>query len=143
MIVLIGIPGSGKSTWAAAQGATVISSDALRLLLSGNEENQAIHGKVFATMRYLLRTRLEIGASPTIIDATNLRRRDRKKWLQLAKKHDAIIEAMHFDVALETALERNAARTRQVPEEIIRSMHAGLQPPTEAEGFSSVVTISA
>ena len=51
----------------------------MRLLLSGDETNQAIHGKVFGAIRHLLRTRLEIGSTPTIIDATNLRRR----WAKL------------------------------------------------------------
>ena len=83
MILLIGIPGSGKSTWAKAQGCTVLSSDETRFVLSGDETNQNIHGKVFGAMRHLLRTRLGIGSSPTILDATNLRRRDRKNWLRL------------------------------------------------------------
>lgn len=115
----------------------------MRLLLSGDETNQAIHGKVFGAIRHLLRTRLEIGASPTIIDATNLRRRDRKPWLCLIAKYGALAEAVHFDVPVELALTRNRARQRQVPEEVIHQMFAKLQLPTLEEGFASVMTISA
>lgn len=141
--MLVGVPGSGKSTWAAAQGATVLSSDAMRVLLCGDETNQNIHGKVFGAMRHLLKTRLEIGASPTIVDATNLRRKDRKQWLRLAQKHGAAVEAVYFAVPLAVALERNRARPRVVPEDVIRMMHGWTQPPTVAEGFSRVETISA
>ncbi len=139
--MLIGIPASGKSTWARAQGGTVLSSDEIRAMLCGDETNQTIHSRVFATMRYLLRQRLEIGASPTIVDATNLRRRDRKPWLKIAVSLGASVEAVHFDISLELALARNAARSRVVPEAAIRQMFLRLQPPQAKEGFSSIVTI--
>ncbi len=115
----------------------------MRLLLSGDETNQNIHGKVFGAMRHLLRTRLEIGASPTIIDATNLHRRDRKHWLRLIAKYGAVAEAVHFDVPLKLALKRNSKRPRVVPTEVIEQMFNGLQPPTESEGFAKITTISA
>jgi predicted kinase len=142
VIVLVGVPGSGKSTWAAAQGWTVLSSDEMRLVLSDDETNQGIHGKVFGAMRHLLKSRLEIGASPTVIDATNLRRKDRKQWVKVAQKYGAAVEAVYFEVPLEVALERNRMRTRVVPEDVIRMMHGWTQPPTAAEGFSRVETIS-
>lgn len=143
MIVLVGLPGSGKSTWAKAQGATVLSSDEMRLVLSGDEENQDIHGKVFGAMRHLLKVRLEIGASPTIIDATNLRRRDRKAWIRLAQQHGAEVEAVHFNIPIEMSLERNRGRSRVVPEAAICLMAGRLQAPTVEEGFNLVKTISA
>ena len=59
LILLVGLPGSGKSTWAREQGVAVVSSDDVRWLLSDDAANQNIHGAVFATVRYLLRNRLE------------------------------------------------------------------------------------
>lgn len=143
VIVLIGVPGSGKSTWAASQKATVLSSDQMRLTLSGDETDQTIHGKVFAAMRYLLRQRLVIGEQDTIIDATNIRRKDRKAWIQLALKFGARPEAVYFNLSLEEALRRNRKRSRVVPEDVIRSMFSKLQPPGLDEGFTKIVTISA
>ncbi len=142
MIVLVGVPGSGKSTWAKAQGCQVLSSDDFRLLLSGDETNQNIHQQVFAAMRHVLRARLGIGPATTIIDATNLRLRDRRPWIQLARKFGARVEAVYFDVPLAVALERNQLRERKVPEDVIRKMHAVMQLPTMAEGFDEVRTIS-
>lgn len=143
VIVLIGVPGSGKSTWAAKQNATVISSDELRGVLNGDVKNQDLHAKVFATMRYLLRTRLELGATPTIIDATNIRRKDRKAWLQIANKFGASVDAVLFDLPIEVALERNRKRDRVVPEDVIRSMAKRLQLPIIEEGFKKISTIAA
>lgn len=142
MIVLIGIPGSGKSTWAKTQNCQVLSSDEFRRLLSGDETNQNIHHQVFAAMRHMLRARMEIGQPATILDATNLRWSDRRPWLQVAKKFDARAEAVFFNVPLALALERNRLRERQVPEDVIRQMHKLMQVPTMAEGFDDVKTIS-
>ena len=140
--MLIGIPGSGKSTWAKTQNCQVLSSDEFRRLLSGDETNQNIHHQVFAAMRHLLRARMEIGQPATILDATNLRWSDRRPWLQVAKKFDARAEAVFFNVPLALALERNRLRERQVPEDVIRQMHKLMQVPTMAEGFDDVKTIS-
>jgi predicted kinase len=141
VIVLVGLPGSGKSTWAAAQRETVLSSDAIRLLLSGDENNQSIHDRVFATMRFLLRQRLELGARVTILDATHLACAWRKPWLKLAERYGAAVEAVYFATPLEECLQRNRARTRVVPDAVIREMAAKLQVPSKAEGFVRVRTI--
>ncbi len=142
MIVLVGLPGSGKSTWARTQAMQTLSSDEIRKLLSGDETNQSIHGPVFATMRHLLRTRLQTDPAPTIVDATNLRRRDRRPWLQIAKQFGVTAEAVYFDVPLELALARNAKRDRVVPADVIQMLQERLQPPTQEEGFSAIRTIS-
>lgn len=142
--MLVGLPGSGKSTWAARQRqAVVLSSDAIRHLLSGDETNQNIHRAVFATMRYLLRQRLALGPGVTILDATHVERKWRKPWLRLAAAQGVAIEAVYFDTPLEICLKQNQARPRQVPAEAIRAMAAKLEPPLRAEGFARVRTIRA
>jgi predicted kinase len=115
----------------------------MRLLLSGDEANQSIHGRVFAAMRYMLRERLRLQQALTIIDATNIRRRDRKPFLKIVERFGAVAEAIYFDVPLETALRRNAGRARRVPGTAIASMSERLQVPSVGEGFSAVRRISA
>lgn len=140
--ILVGLPGSGKSTWASQQKSTPISSDAVRQLLRDDAEDQSIHEETFALMRQLIRLRVRLGAGVTIVDATNLRAAHRRPWLQLAKRVGAECEAIWFDTPLEECLRRNAARARKVPEAAIRAMEAGFEVPEVREGFQRVVRIS-
>ena len=80
IVLLIGLPGSGKSTYAKKLKAPVLSSDAIRLLLADDERDQSIHARVFATLRYLLTQRLEIHRPITYIDATHLTRAERRPY---------------------------------------------------------------
>ena len=141
VIVLVGLPGSGKSTWAASQALPTLSSDALRVLLSDDATNQAIHSRVFATLRYLLRQRLDLARPVTCIDATNLTPAERRPYIAAARAHDAVAEAVWFDVPVELCLERNRARHRVVPEEAVRAMAAKLRPPRVAEGFARIEVV--
>jgi len=141
VLVLVGLPGSGKSTWAEAEGITVLSSDGVRQLLSDDVNNQRIHQEVFSTLRYLLKRRLQVGAAATIIDATNLLPAHRKPWITVAKSLGASVEAIYFDTPLEECQRRNAKRSRVVPPEAIAAMSAKLRPPSLREGFHRVQVI--
>lgn len=137
----MGLPGSGKSTWLAQQGVNAISSDDLRRWIADDPTDQRIHRIVFQAVRYLVVQRLRVGRPVTYIDATNLTRWERRPYLRLGQLHDCDVEALFFDVPLEICIERNRARNRIVPEEVLRDMSRRLVPPTLAEGFSNITRL--
>ena len=138
VLVLVGLPGSGKSTWAAREGLPVLSSDAMRVTLADDVADQTIHARVFAALRYLLRQRIALGRPVTCVDATHLTPRERRPYLRLT---GCGVEAVYFDTPLEVCLERNRLRERVVPREAIERMAAKLVKPSRAEGFARVTVV--
>ncbi|MBS0276494.1 MAG: AAA family ATPase [Proteobacteria bacterium] len=138
MILLVGLPGSGKSTWALRQGLPVLSSDAMRGTLADDVRDQSIHGRVFASLRYLIRQRVAIGRPVTCVDATHLTRKERKPYFRIRRCQ---VEAVFFDTPLEICQARNRARDRVVPPEIIDSMAVKMTPPSLEEGFALITVV--
>ena len=141
IVLTIGFPGSGKSTWLSDRGITPLSSDALRKLLLDDEDNQTENRSIFMVLRQLLRKRLQLKRPVTYVDATHLTAWERQPYFHLAKLHGCDVEALWFDEPFEVCLERNAARPRVVPLDVMHRMRQRFQPPTLREGFSRIVVL--
>jgi predicted kinase len=141
IVLLVGLPGSGKSTWAKRNSLPALSSDWLRHVLADDITDQSIHVRVFTALRYLLRQRLAIGRPVTCVDATNLTPTERRPYMDIARIFGCEIEAVFFDVPLEVCQERNRRRNRVVPEEALERMSQRLVPPQAGEGFSRVFVV--
>jgi predicted kinase len=141
VVLTIGLPGSGKTTWFKRRGVIPLSSDTLRQLLFDNETEQRYQGLVFSTLRSLLRARLISKRPMNYVDATNLSPHERRQWIKMARGFGYEVHAVFFDVPLELCLERNRKRHRQVGEDVMRQMASRLRPPTFKEGFSKIVVV--
>ena len=142
IVVLVGLPGSGKSTYLEQLGVIGLSSDAIRKLLVDDETDQTVHVRVFQTLRYLLEQRLAIGRAVTYIDATNLTPEERGPYLAIGRAWECEVEAVFFDVPLDVCQARNARRPRVVPGEALAKMAAKLAPPSVEEGFTRVTVLA-
>ena len=141
VVLTIGLPGSGKTTWYKRRGVTPLSSDLLRNILFDDITEQRYQGLVFSTLRSLLRARLIARMPWNYVDATNLSARERRQWIRMARSMGYEVHAVFFDVPLEVCLERNRRRERVVPEDIMQRMAAKLKPPTFDEGFSKIIVV--
>ncbi len=131
IVLAIGLPGSGKSTYFARKGITPLSSDLVRQLLFDDPAEQRLPGAVFGILRHLLTARLAGGARVTYVDAT-----------KLAERFGCAVDALYFDVPVEVCLGRNGRRARRVPQAVIRRMARRLQPPTAQEGFRRIFVVA-
>ena len=141
VVLAIGLPGSGKSSWFKRHSVTPLSSDMLRVLLFDDAHEQRFQDLVFSNLRSMLKARLIARRPMNYVDATNLTPQERHNWVKLAKDYGYEAQAVFFDVPMEVCLERNKKRSREVEEEAMRRMSGKLRAPTFEEGFSKITVV--
>jgi predicted kinase len=141
VVLAIGLPGSGKSSWFKRHSITPLSSDLLRALLFDDPTEQRFQDLIFSNLRSMLKARLIARRPMNYVDATNLSPHERNGWIKLAKDYGYEVQAVFFDVPVEVCLERNQRRDRKVPEDAMRRMAGKLKQPTFEEGFSKITVV--
>jgi predicted kinase len=141
VVLAIGLPGSGKSSWFKRHNIAPLSSDLLRALLFDDPTEQRFQDLVFSNLRSMLKARLIARRPINYVDATNLSPHERHGWIKLANDYGYEPQAVFFDVPLEVCLERNQRRERVVDEAVMRRMSSKLKPPTFEEGFKKITMV--
>jgi len=146
LVALLGASGSGKTTFAHEhfQPGEVLSSDAFRLLVSGDENAQDATHDAFEALYFVARQRLRRGLL-TVIDATNVQADARKHIVALAKEFDVLPVAVVLDLPEDVLTARHRARTDRhfgphvIPQQVgqLRKSLGKLQ----TEGFRQVTVL--
>ena len=147
LIVMVGIPGSGKSTIAKQLAAVlgddckIFSSDEYRKNILGKEEDQTQNDKIFRMLYNDLRNYLSIGKS-AIIDATNINMKARSRIFHEVNKIKSELKfkivAYIVNVPITVCIERDSQRKRSVGEDVIMKMVRRFQCPQYFEGFDLI-----
>ena len=127
---MIGIPGSGKSTFCTEKfpGWRVISLDILR---TRHREEQLLADTVASRL-------------PCVIDNTNVSRAERAKFITAGKAAGYRIVGYYLRSNIDECLKRNALRTgkARIPDAGVRGRAAQLERPGYAEGFDELFYVA-
>lgn len=142
LMVMCGISGSGKSTWAESHFSVattrIVSTDAIRKEIWGDENNQQQSNKIFEVAFCRISFYLQQGFN-VIFDATNLSSRDRR---EIVKKYRGITKQLicvDFGNDVQQALKNQESRVRKVPTEIIERQAKKYRKPTSDEGWDVIL----
>lgn len=139
---LIGLPASGKSTYAKEiaekfEGEIHIhSSDLLREELFGdvNRTSREDNDKLFRTLHRRIKDDLQSGIS-VIYDATNINKKNRLEFLRFIKGVECEKICVLVMLPYHMCLTRNMKRERIVPPHVLERMYRRFQPPNKNEGW--------
>ena len=143
LICLVGVSGSGKSTFARNHFAPfeVLSSDFCRGLVSGDENDQSATAAAFDVLQFIAGKRFD-GGHLTVVDATNVQSEARRGLVELARAHDVLPVAVVLDLPESICQDRTAARAdRDFGPQVVKRQHDQLRRSLRhlgKEGFRKV-----
>lgn len=138
--MMVGLSGCGKSTYAATLNAKVISSDAIRAEVFGDENDQTHNAQVFEILHKRIIECLKNGED-CVYDATNLSAKRRKGFLNNISHIECEKICCVFATPYEICVKQNLLRERKVPTGVIKSQMKQFQMPHKYEGWNSIEVI--
>jgi protein phosphatase len=145
LVALIGVTGSGKSTFAGRhfRPTQVLSSDAFRAMVADDENDQAATPDAFDALHHVAGLRLRAGRL-TVVDATHVQREDQAQLVELARAHDVLPVAIVLNPPLAVLRDRNTGH-RGLPDHVVRRQHEALRRSVRhlaKNGFRKVHVLS-
>jgi F420-dependent oxidoreductase-like protein len=142
LVVLVGPPASGKSTWAASHFPPhqIVSSDELRAVVGTGEHDQRASKDAFDVLDVVVERRLKRGLT-TVVDSLGTEAKRRRRWIRAAAAAGRPCVAVVFDTDAATCRARNRARPRSIPGNVMASMLARWPEVRAAladDGFAAV-----
>ncbi|HEX6121440.1 MAG TPA: polynucleotide kinase-phosphatase [Dongiaceae bacterium] len=129
LVLMVGITGSGKSTFAARhfKPTEVLSSDRFRGMVADDETDQGVTGDAFELLNAVVEKRLK-HRKLTVVDATNVQFASRKSLIALARRWHAFTFAIVIDTPPSLAAARNRDRPdRQFGAHVVQKQHSDLR----------------
>lgn len=142
LYMLVGVPGSGKTTLAnQIPNSVVWSSDAIREELYDDVNNTTNHTTTFEVMHERIFNDLSKGIN-VVYDATNTHAYLRRKFLYSLRNRFTKVTTVCIcmDTDIETCKRWNFLRDRKVPVEVIYRMHNKFDAPSMKEGWDAIVS---
>src|SRR5580704_14899545 len=140
LIVLVGLPGSGKTTWARrnARGVVHVSQDGLIDAITPDGFDHVYRPVYREAEDAVARAALQAGHT-VIVDRTNRTRAHRERWLQIAREVSCPAVAVVMATPVPLCRERNAKRDASscLSEDRMDRMFAAFEPIQPGEGFVS------
>lgn len=124
LIAIVGLPRSGKSTWARKQDLPIVNPDGIRLAIHGERYLAQAEPWIWTFARTMVEALFNAGHDKVILDCTNITHRERDNW----KSSNWDIIFHHVETSKEECLARAASTNDTEIAEVIKKMAKRFEP---------------